>query len=119
MSVSSWVFSYFNFAMIAVHNIYHSQNVSSNRDETLTVTCSHSAETVEFRYGFKLLRLALRFNIFFMPVSSEQLETVFILWRQSFVPIEIINNTREGIVMFIQAKKGNASNGGQKIQMLK
>ncbi len=34
-------------------------------------------------------------------------------------PIEIINNTREGIVMFIQAKKGNASNGGQKIQMLK
>ncbi len=33
--------------------------------------------------------------------------------------IEIINNTREGIVMFIQAKKGNASNGGQKIQMLK
>ena len=33
--------------------------------------------------------------------------------------IEIINNTRGGIVMFIQAKKGNASNGGQKIQMLK
>ncbi len=33
--------------------------------------------------------------------------------------IEIINNTREGIVMFLQAKKGNASNGGQKIQMLK
>ena len=33
--------------------------------------------------------------------------------------IEIINNTREGIVMFIQAEKGNASNGGQKIQMLK
>ena len=27
--------------------------------------------------------------------------------------IEIINNTRQGIVMFIQAKKGNASNGGQ------
>ena len=35
------------------------------------------------------------------------------------IDIEIINNTREGIVMFIQAKKGNASNGGQKIQMLK
>ncbi len=33
--------------------------------------------------------------------------------------IEIISNTREGIVMFIQAKKGNASNGEQKIQMLK
>ena len=30
------------------------------------------------------------------------------------LPIEIINNTREGIVMFIQAKKGNASNGGAK-----
>ncbi len=27
--------------------------------------------------------------------------------------IEIINNTRGGIVMFIQAKKRNASNGGQ------
>ncbi len=35
------------------------------------------------------------------------------------IPIEIINNTREGIIMFIQAKKGNASNGGQKIQLLK
>ncbi len=35
-----------------------------NRNETLTVTCSHSAETVEFRYGFKLLRLALPFHIF-------------------------------------------------------
>ena len=45
-------------------NIYHGQNVSSNRNETLTVRCSHSAETVEFRYGFKLLRLALRFLIF-------------------------------------------------------
>ena len=47
-----------------VDNIYHSRNVSSNRNETLTVTCSHSAEAVEFRYGFKLLRLALRFHIF-------------------------------------------------------
>ncbi len=37
----------------------------------------------------------------------------------TIMAIEIINNTREGIVMFIQAKKGNASNGGQKIQMLK
>ena len=33
--------------------------------------------------------------------------------------IEIINNTRGGIVMFIQTKKGNASDEGQKIQMLK
>ena len=40
-----------NFTLITVDNIYHSQNVSSNRNETLTVTCSHSAETVEFRYG--------------------------------------------------------------------
>ncbi len=48
--------------MITVDNIYHSQNVSSNRDETVTVTCSHSAQTVEFRYGFKLLRLALLFQ---------------------------------------------------------
>ncbi len=50
--------------MITVDNIYHSQNVSSKRNETLNVTCSHSAETVEFRYGLKLLRLALRFHIF-------------------------------------------------------
>ena len=28
-------------------------------------------------------------------------------------PIEIINNTRGGIVMFIQSKKGNADIGGQ------
>ena len=74
-------FSYLNFTLITVDNIYHSQNVSSNRNETLTVTYSHSAETVEFRYGFKLLRLALRFQTltvsvtvshFFMPVSCER-----------------------------------------------
>ncbi len=53
-----------HFTLITVDNIYHSQNVSSNRNEALTVTCSHSAKTVEFRYGFKLLRLALRFHIF-------------------------------------------------------
>ena len=55
-------FPYLNFALITVDNIYHS--VSSNRNEILMVTCSHSAETVEFRYGFKLLRLALLFHIF-------------------------------------------------------
>ena len=64
ISVLRGFFSYFNFTLIIVDNIYHSQNVSSNRNETLTVTCSHSAETVEFRYRFKLLRLALRFHIF-------------------------------------------------------
>ncbi len=65
MSVSSLFFSpYLNFTLITVDNIYHSQNVSSNRNEILMVTCSHSAETVEFRYGSKLLRLALRFRIF-------------------------------------------------------
>ena len=31
----------------------------------------------------------------------------------------LVNNTRGGIVMFIQTKKGNASDEGQKIQMLK
>ena len=61
-TASSVFFSYLNFTLITVDNIYHSQNVSSNRNETLTVTCSHSAETVEFRYGFKLLRLAFRFQ---------------------------------------------------------
>ncbi len=55
-------FSYFNFTL-TVDNIYHSHNVSSNRNETLTVRCSHSAETVGFRYGFKLLRLALRYRV--------------------------------------------------------
>jgi RNA-binding protein YhbY len=34
--------------------------------------------------------------------------------------IEIVNiNTRGGIVILIQSKKGNAANGGQKIKMLK
>ena len=33
-------------ALYIVDNIYHSQNVSSNRNETLMVTCSHSAEMV-------------------------------------------------------------------------
>ena len=63
MSVSSLFFSYLNFTLITVDNIYHSQNVSSNRNETLTVTCSHSAEMVKFRYGLKLLRLAFRFQL--------------------------------------------------------
>ena len=31
----------------------------------------------------------------------------------AYTRIEIINNTRKAIVMFIQAKKGNASNGGR------
>ncbi len=30
----------------------------------VTVTCSHSAKTVEFRYGFKLLWLALHLTFF-------------------------------------------------------
>ena len=60
-----WVFSYLNFTLITVDNIYHCQNVSSNRNETFTVTCSHSSYMiVEFRNSFKLLRLALRFHIF-------------------------------------------------------
>ena len=45
-----------NFTLFTVDNIYHSQNVSSNRNETLTVTCSHSVETVEFRYGSDVVR---------------------------------------------------------------
>ena len=37
-------FSYLNFTLITVDNTYHSQNVSfANRNETVTVTCSHSA----------------------------------------------------------------------------
>ena len=73
--------SYLKFSLITTDNFYRSQNVSSNRRETLTVTCSHSAETVEFRYGFKLLRLAFRFqtitvsvtvSYISMPVSCER-----------------------------------------------
>ena len=52
-----------------VNNIYHSQNVLSNRNEALTVWCSHSAETVEFRYGFKLLWLAIRFQTLTVSVT--------------------------------------------------
>ncbi len=55
--------------MITVHNIYHSQNVSSNSNETRTVTYSRSAETVEFRYGFKLLRLAFWFQTLTVSVT--------------------------------------------------
>ena len=36
------------YTLIIGDNIYHSENASSNRD--------HSAETVELRYDFKLLR---------------------------------------------------------------
>ncbi len=65
-----FVFSYsVNFTLITVDNIYHSQNVSLNRNETLTVTCSHSGKTVEFRYGFKLLRLAFRFQTLTVSVT--------------------------------------------------
>ena len=44
--VSSLFFSYLNFILISVDNICHSQNVPSHCNETSTVTCSHSAETV-------------------------------------------------------------------------
>ena len=72
MCVSSLLFSYLNLTLIIVGNIYHSQNVSSNRNETLMVTCSHSAETVEFCCGFKLLRLVFRFQTLTVsiPVSN-------------------------------------------------
>ncbi len=63
MSVSSLFFSYLNFTLITADNIYHSQNVSSNRNESLTVTCSRSAETVEFCYGFQTLTVDI-------PVSN-------------------------------------------------
>ena len=62
-------FSHLNFAFITVDNIYHSQNVSSNRNETLTVTCSHSAEMVEFRYSFNLLQLAFWFQTLTVSVT--------------------------------------------------
>ena len=61
------------YTLIIGDNIYHSENASSNRD--------HSAETVELRYDFKLLRLAFLFQThtvsvavshFFMPVSCER-----------------------------------------------
>ena len=84
MPVQCWfrgVFSYLNFTLITIDNVYRSQRVSLiNRNETLTVMSSHSAETVEFRYGFKVLRLASRFQSltvsvtvshFFMPASCE------------------------------------------------
>ena len=67
-----------NFTLFTVDNIYHSQNVSSNRNETVTVTFSHRAETVEFRYGFKLafrfetLTVNVTVSHFFMPVSCER-----------------------------------------------
>ena len=60
------------------------------RNETLTVICSHSDETVEFRHGFKLLQLAFRFQTltvsvtvshFFMPVPWERNPK-----RENFVP---------------------------------
>ena len=69
MPVRVGFFSYLNFTLITVDNIYHSQNVSSNRNETLTVTCSQSGETVEFRYGFKLSWLAFQFQTL-MPLAS-------------------------------------------------
>ena len=58
--------------------------------QTVTVTCSHSAEKVEFRYGFKLLRLAFRsqnltvsvtVSHFFMPLSWNATSK-----RENFVP---------------------------------
>jgi hypothetical protein len=40
-------FSYLNFTLITIDNIYHSQNVSSHHYKTLIclVMCSHSAAT--------------------------------------------------------------------------
>ncbi len=42
MSVSSFFFPYLNFTLITVNNIYHSQNLSTNRNETLTLR-AHTA----------------------------------------------------------------------------
>ena len=56
----------------------------------ITVACRHSTETVEFRYGFKLLRLALRFHIFLCRYSVNATPK-----RKKFVPF---SNTA-GIVL--------------------
>ncbi len=62
----SLFFSYSNFTLITV-KMSKCFAVKMFRQTVIklliTVKCSHSAETVEFRYGFKLLRLALRFHI--------------------------------------------------------
>ena len=81
-------FPYLNFTLITVGNIIYSQNVSSNCNETLMVTYSHSAETVEFRYhsGFKLSRLELRFYIFCAGIVCTQPLNVRISFRFQTLP---------------------------------
>ena len=75
-------FAYLNFTLITVDNIYHSQNISSNRNQTLTVTCSHSAKTAEFHWGFKLLWLALRFQTFTVSITVSHFFHASIVWTQ-------------------------------------
>ncbi len=65
MLVSSlFVFSYLIFTLITVGNIYHSQNLSSNRNETTVTVKSCYVTKIRDRIWlrFKLLLLAFRFQ---------------------------------------------------------
>ena len=64
--------------MITVDNVYHSQNVS-NHNETLTVTCSHSAGRNSSR--FQTLTVSIPVSHFFIPVRENATPK-----RKNFVP---------------------------------
>ncbi len=86
------VFLFELYLVYTFDNIFHSQYVSSKRHETsLAITCSHSAETVEFRSGFKLLQLAFRFQTLTVSVTVSHFFMPGWCWntipkRNNFVP---------------------------------
>ncbi len=71
MSVSSLFFSYLNFTLITVDNIYPSQIVSSNRNKTPMVPCSCTQRRdgkISLRFQ-TLITVSVTVSHFFMLVS--------------------------------------------------
>lgn len=54
------------------------QNILHYRDETFMVRCQYDTLVVGFLYGFKFLRLALRFRIFLCQYRVLSFESVLL-----------------------------------------
>ena len=79
-------------------------DVSPNRNKTLTIRRSHDSRTVEFRYGFKLLRLAHRFQTLTIRVTVStpygvRISFRFLILCYQFARIEGLELKLHGLVL--------------------
>ncbi len=77
MSTNSSFFSHLNFTLFTVDNIYHSQNFSSNCNETLTVTCFSQRRDGRISLRFQTLRPSSDVKLFMVESNVNDLSSLF------------------------------------------